>query len=321
MRQQILSFFGPLSLFGLFAAWVFILIVSFALFHWSLGTPMGTEKDAPSFATCAYLSGETFFTLGYGDLAPTSPVGRALSVLESGMGFGFMAVIIGYLPTLYSAFSRREHTISMLDARAGSPPTAGELLGRMAKGRALPQIDSLLAEWESWSADLLESQLSFPVLAFYRSQHDNQSWLACLTAILDSCAILLANIVDTNRHQVQITFAMARHAAVDLSLIFRTPQRDLPHDRLPDGCYKALMASLSASQLRVDTSEASVARLRELRAMYEPFIEALSDYFKFDLPAIALAEVPIDNWQRSPWQASAPGIGSLPTTNPADHFT
>src|SRR6476660_5393602 len=238
MRQHILSFFGPLSLFGLFAVWVFILIVSFALFHWSLGTPMGSEEGAPSLATCAYLSGETFFTLGYGDFAPTSAVGRALSVLESGMGFGFMAVIIGYLPTLYSAFSRREHTISMLDARAGSPPTAGEMLRRLAKADALSEIDNSLKEWESWSADLLESQLSFPVLAFYRSQHDNQSWLACLTTILDTCALLLANIVDTNRHQVQITFAMARHTAVDLSLIFRTPQRDLPHDRLPDECYR-----------------------------------------------------------------------------------
>ena len=203
---------------------------------------MGSEKLAPSFGTCAYLSGETFFTLGYGDFCPTGAVGRALSVLEAGMGFGFMAVIIGYLPVLYQAFSRREHTISLLDARAGSPPTAGEMLGRLAKAGSLSQIDNLLWEWESWSADLLESQLSFPVLAFYRSQHDNQSWLACLTAILDTCALLLANIVDTNRHQVQITFAMARHAAVDLSLIFRTPQRDLPHDRLPDECYRELMA-------------------------------------------------------------------------------
>jgi hypothetical protein len=321
VRQHILSIFGPLSLFGLFALWVMALILSFGLFHWSLGTPMGSEKLAPSFGTCCYLSGETFFTLGYGDFAPTSVIGRALSVLEAGMGFGFMAVIIGYLPVLYQAFSRREHTISLLDARAGSPPTAGEMLGRLAKAGSLSQIDNLLGEWESWSADLLESQLSFPVLAFYRSQHDNQSWLACLTTILDTCALLLASIVDTNRHQVQITFAMARHAAVDLSLIFRTPQRDLPHDRLPDKCYRTLMAELSESKLRIDTSEESVARLRELRNMYEPFIEALSDYFKFDLPPIALPEVPIDNWQRSPWQASAPGIGSLPTTNPADHFT
>ncbi len=321
MRQHILSIFGPLSLFGLFSLWVAALILSFGLFHWSLGTPLGSEKLAPTFGTCWYLSGETFFTLGYGDFSPTGVVGRALSVLEAGMGFGFMAVIIGYLPVLYQAFSRREHTISLLDARAGSPPTAGEMLRRLAKADALSQIDNSLREWESWSADLLESQLSFPVLAFYRSQHDNQSWLACLTTILDTCALLLANIVDINRHQVQITFAMARHAAVDLALIFKTPPREAPPDRLPDGCYRAIMDNLSASKLRVDTSEVSSARLKELRAMYEPFIDALADYFKFDLPPIALSEVPVDNWQRSPWQERAPGIGSLPFANPSDHFS
>src|SRR3954468_15147815 len=321
LKQHFLSMFGPLSLLGLFSLWVMSLILSFALFHWSLGAPMGSERTAPSFGTCAYLSGETFFTLGYGDFSPTAGIGRALSVLEAGLGFGFMAVIIGYLPVLYQAFSRRELTIGLLDARAGSPPTAGEMLGRVAKAGSLSQIDNLLWEWESWSADLLESQLSFPVLAFYRSQHDNQSWLACLTAILDTCALLLANIVDVNHYQVQITFAMARHAAVDLSLIFRTPQRQLSSDRLPDECYRELMAGLSDSKLRIDTSEHSAARLKELRAMYEPFIDALADYFKLDLPPIALSEVPVDNWQRSPWQERAPGIGALPIANPADHFS
>src|SRR3954464_4164948 len=257
LKQHFLSVFGPFSLLGLFVFWVTLLIVSYALFEWALASPMGHDTTPPTLPTCLYLSGQTFFTLGFGDFAPSGSMGRFLSVLEAGMGFGFMAVIIGYLPVLYQAFSRRERTISLLDARAGSPPTAGEMLGRLAKAGALSQIDNLLWEWESWSADLLESQLSFPVLAFYRSQHDNQSWLACLTAILDSCALLLANIGDINRHQVQITFAMARHAAVDLSLIFKTPQRDLPHDRLPDECYRELMADLSESTLRIDASEAS----------------------------------------------------------------
>ena len=143
------------------------------------------------------------------------------------MGFGFMAVIIGYLPVLYQAFSHREQVIALLDARAGSPPTAGELVRRLAKTGRVMHVDSLLWEWERWSADLLESQLSFPVLAYYRSQHDNQSWLTGLTAMLDTCAVLLANVSDVNRYQAQITFAMARHAAVDLTLIFR---------RLPATC-------------------------------------------------------------------------------------
>ena len=320
LRQHFLSVFGPLSLLGLFVLWVTSLIISFALFHWSLGDPMGSDPVSPSFAACLYLSGETFFTLGYGDLAPTGSLGRLLSVLESGMGFGFMAVIIGYLPVLYQAFSGREQTIGLLDARAGSPPMAGELLRRIAESGATSQLDHFLREWESWSANLLESQLSFPVLAFYRSQHDNQSWLAGLATILDTCALLLANVLDINRHQVQITFAMARHAAVDLALIFKTPPREPASARLPEECYRTLMAGLSASPLRVDNSEASAAKLKELREMYEPFLAALSHYFMFDLPPIASNEIAVDNWQKSAWQQRAPGIGSLPVANPGDHF-
>lgn len=321
LRQHFLSVFGPLSLLVLFVLWVTSLIVAFGLFHWSLGRPMGNEAGPPTLATSLYLSGETFFTLGYGDLAPTAPLGRFLSVLEAGMGFGFMAVIIGYLPVLYQAFSRRERTIGLLDARAGSPPKAAELLTRLAKAKSVSNIDPLLWEWESWSADLLESQLSFPVLAFYRSQHDNQSWLTGLATILDTCALLLANVADINRYQVQITFAMARHAAVDLALIFKTPPREPAIERFSSECYQKVLANLTEAGLRVDTSDAAAERLRELRAMYEPFLAALGNYFMFELQPIASAEVAIDNWQRSAWQQRAPGIGALPIANPGDHFS
>ncbi len=236
------------------------------------------------------------------------------------MGFGFMAVIIGYLPVLYQAFSRREQVIGLLDARAGSPPTAGELIRRIAKTGDLADIDSLLWEWERWSADLLEAQLSFPVLAFYRSQHDNQNWLAGLTAMLDTCAVLLANVEEVNRHQVQITFAMARHAAVDLALIFRTPPCELPLARITDERYCQFMRELSELGLKVNCEHAPSQNLNELRAMYEPFLSGLASYFLFELPPIVSEHPAADNWQRSAWLERAPGIGSLPSIHPEKHF-
>src|SRR5262249_4912734 len=150
-------------------------------------------------------------------------LGRALAVVEAGIGFGFLAVIIGYLPALYQAFSRRETAISLLDARAGSPPTAGEFLRRLGLAGGAAAAEPLLAEWERWAAELLESHLSFPVLSFYRSQHDNQSWLSTLSTILDTCSVLLVGVKGAGAYQAQLTFAMARHAAVDLALVFRTP--------------------------------------------------------------------------------------------------
>ena len=195
-----------------------LLIFAFGLLQWAISAPIGKRKVRPNFGSCLYLSGETFFTLGTAIIADKVG-GRLLSVLESGTGFGFMAVVIGYLPVLYQAFSRRERDIALLDARAVSP-TAGEIIHRFASTATVQQLEPLLGEWERWAAELLESQLSFPVLAFYRSQHDNQNWLAGLAVILDKTSILLSNFPTVNRHQVQITFAMARHAAVDLALIF-----------------------------------------------------------------------------------------------------
>src|SRR4029079_8831576 len=114
---------------------------------------------------------------GYGDIVPQFALGRAIAVTESANGFGLLAIVIGYLPVLYQAFSRREVNIALLDARAGSPASAAEMLRRHGEGGHLQDLNLVLHEWEHWSAELLESHLSYPVLCYFRSQHDNQSWL------------------------------------------------------------------------------------------------------------------------------------------------
>jgi hypothetical protein len=312
-RETFLSVFGPLSILGLFATWVVGLIAGFALLHWSLGTPLQTPDGHADYGTYLYLSGDTFFTLGYGDLVPPLGLGRFLAVAEAGLGFGFMAVIIGYLPVLYAAFSRRELPISLLDARGGSPPSAAQVLLRLAQARDAPAaLQSLLTEWERWSAELLESHLSFPVLSYYRSQHDNQSWVAALTAILDTCALLLADVKDADPYQAQMTFAMARHAAVDLALMFRTPPLPPEADRLPCPQWKRLRDQLREAGLRVRDGEAVEVRLGELRVTYEPFVNALARHFLFALPPFVPDQPPVDNWQRTAWARRAPGIGQLP---------
>jgi hypothetical protein len=313
-RDSFLSVFGPLSMFALFVVWAVGLIVGFALLHVGLRTPLNPTGEAGDFLSLFYLSGETFFTLGYGDVTAASAVGRLLSVAEAGLGFGFMAVIIGYLPVLYSAFSRREVAIALLDARAGSPPTAGQLLLRMARaGAGCSAAAPLLAEWERWSAELLESHLSFPVLSYYRSQHDNQSWLAALTVMLDSSALLVTGAGDAVlRYQAQLTFAAARHAAVDLALTFRTPPRPPQPDRLPDETLRQLRAELRAAGCPLREGAAVDAKLAELRGLYEPFVNALAGYLRFTLPPVRPDKPPVDNWQTSAWMRRAAGFGELP---------
>lgn len=320
-REYFLSVFGPLSLQGLFATWVLSLILGFALLHWSFGTVPQAPEKAAGLGTYLYISGVTLFTLGYSDITPVTEAGRVLSVAEASLGFGFMAVIIGYLPVLYQAFSRREVTISLLDARAGSPPSAAQALLRLAQARNLAAVDPFLAEWERWAAEVLESHLSFPVLSYYRSQHDNQSWLAAITSILDTCALLIVAVKDNAPYQAQLTFAMARHAIVDLALVFKTPPLAPDPARLPDDRLLHLQAMLREAGLTLRDGSAVDAKLAELRAMYEPFVNALAKFFLFTLPPVVPEKVAVDNWQTSAWMRRVPGIGTLPPSGVEDeHF-
>ena len=320
-RESFLSVFGPLSLLGLFVSWVAVLICGFALLHWSLATPMRTPDDSSTFADYLYLSGTTFTTLGYGDLTPTQTLGHFLAVVESGLGLAFLAMIIGYLPAIFQSFSRRETTISLLDARAGSPPSAAQFLIRLAQAKQLDSVGPFLDEWERWAGELLQDHLSFPVLSFYRSQHDNQSWLSALTTILDSCALLLSSVRGKHDYQAQLTFAMARHAAVDIALVFKTAPKPPDPDRLPSGRCGLLREQLGKAGLELPEAATMAKRFHELRDMYEPFVNALGGFLLLNLPPILPESERTDNWQTTAWARRAPGIGKLGKPSGMDeHF-
>jgi len=317
-REAFLSWFGPMSLLALLGIWVSGLIIGFALLHWSLGIPVNAPEE-PAFTTYVYWSGGTFFTLGPGDVTTHSWLGRGLAVIEAGLGFGFLAVIIGYLPVTYQTFSRRELTISLLDARAGSPPSAAQLLLRVARSGECSVVDPLLAEWERWAAELLESHLSFPVLSFYRSQHNNQSWLAALTAILDTCSFLIAQVKDHNAYQARLTYAMARHAVVDLALIFRTPPLKPDPDRLPIERLRLLQKELRDAGMNIPENPSGDQQLAELRGSYDPFVNALAQRLLFTLPSFVPEKPGPDNWQTSAWMPRVSPFGNHRTPR-LEHF-
>jgi hypothetical protein len=221
-------------------------------------------------------------------------------VLETGTGFGFLAIVISYLPVLYGAFSRREVKISLLDARAGSPPTAAELLRRHVRSQNLEALGKFLHDWEAWSAELMESHLSFPVLCYFRSQHDNQSWLAALTAILDTCALLISCVEGALLWQSQLAFAISRHALVDLAQVLQIPPRPCA-DRLSDADFEEFRKLLSAAGIAADSSGAE-RKLRDLRSMYEPYISGFSERLLMPYPSWRVAAGPADNWKTSAWE-------------------
>jgi hypothetical protein len=297
-RESVLSYYGPSSLILLLMIWAGGMVIGFALIFYALGSPFNDTMQHSGFRTDLYVSGTTIFTLGLGDVVPLSAATRALTILEAGTGLGFLAAVMGYFPVLYGAFSRREVSIALLDARAGSPPTASELLARHSHEGESEALGILLIEWERWSAELLESHISYPVLCYFRSQHTNQSWLSALTAILDASSLLIAGVQGHEARQAQLTFAMARHALVDLAQIFSlAPVQNAP-DRLPRKRYETLYGLLCQSGVSVCRDDRSFERLAELRALYEGYAEALSNHLNMPLPPWMPEEKRVDNWMR-----------------------
>jgi hypothetical protein len=305
-QQNFLGYFGPLLLILLLGFWAAGLIFGFALVQYGIGGHEQLSREPLTFGKIIYHSGETFFTLGYGDIVPTTGPARALSVIEAGMGFAFLGVVIGYIPVVYSSFSRREIQISMLDARAGSPPSATELLVRLSgrsedPGMDQKVLDEVLRDWERWSAELLESHISYPVLSFFRSQHSNQSWLGALTTMLDVTSLVLAGIDGVHPGQAKLTFAMARHAAVDLAQVVNARYDAAAPDRLPGADLDGLRDALAAAGLKLRNDEYARDKLSKLRSMYEPYVHSTARNLMLTLPAWKYAEKTRDNWQAGPW--------------------
>jgi len=304
-RETALSSFGPLSLLVLIVLWAVLFVFGFGLLMWGFALSLNAPDHPVSLLTYLYVSGTTFFTLGLGDITPASGIARVFLVVEVASGFGFLALVISYVPVLYQVFSRREQRISLLDARAGSPATATEFLRRNCSSQRFDELRTLLHEWEIWCADILESHLSYPVLAYYRSQHNQQSWIEALTVILDTCALILTGIEDIPVEPARFAFAISRHAVIDLAQVFGstlTPSAD----RLPTSEFVRLQEVLGASGIFFKEGMDTERTLADLRGTYEPFVSALARYMQVSLPPWIASQGALDDWQTSGWDERTP---------------
>jgi len=291
-RESVLGIYGPMSLLLLIVLWGMGLVLSFGLLEWSVG--MKSPEFTSTFTHDLYLSSRALVTLNDGD--PKNAASQFLSVCEAGLGLAFLGLVVGYLPVLYQSFAKRELIISLLDARAGSPPSAGGLLSSMpfeASG-----VIQQLERWESWMAQLLENQISFPMLGYFRSQHSNQSWLTALVAILDYATVVSMASEGSLRLQADLTAAMGRHVLSDVVVIFGLEQscQGKTSSRF-SGRAEQLRGVLAQRSQVFDMSNFSDASLNERVASYEPQAVALSNYFLMSLPAAVPDSAVRDDWR------------------------
>jgi hypothetical protein len=286
--DTLLGIFGP---FGLIAILVLLsagVVMCFAGLHWAISTKLGGPHRA-DFGSDLYFSAGAFVS-ATNPATPTGGAGKALQIFEAATGLGFLAIAIGYLPALFQAFSRRETAVARLDPRAGSPPSPGRLLQRSGQRGGWADLDEYLLEWETWTADLMETHLSYPILGYFRSQHIDQNWLAALTTIVDASAYALAYGPDGSTEAAELTFTIGRHALGDLAytLSARRLERDpepRSRERLSRDEQAQLRDRLEGSGLHSEADpEAAAQRLDELRESYEPYAIAISRHLALELP-------------------------------------
>lgn len=299
--DTMLGIYGPLGLLLNLVLWVLGLMIGFACLQWALRSDLYRLRPA-GFGDDLFFSAASLVSSGTGGLSAHSTGARLIQVIDAASGLAVLTIVIGYLPALFQAFSQREATVSQLDAHAGSPPTAGRLVTRSVERGGWPALGDYLREWETWVAELMETHLAYPVLGYFRSQHVNQSWLAALCTVLDSCALAVAAAPDRTVEPARFTFAIGRHAVADLSYTFHIQPTPPPADRLPASDLERLLAGLLEAGGELGTEPAVIQeRLAHMRGLYEPYAHALATKLELSLPDWMAPESPSDNWRTTAW--------------------
>jgi hypothetical protein len=218
-RDRVMAFYAPVSLLALLPTWLALVLVGFTGMFWASG--VGSWETAfrisgSSLLTLGYARGETFFQ-------------TILEFSEATIGLLLVALLIAYLPTMYSAFSRRESAVTLLEVRAGNPPTAVEMLTRYQRIHGLARLDEAWRAWEVWFAEVEESHTSLAALVFFRSPKGNQSWITAAGAILDTAALTLAVVDIPWNPQAALCIRSGFLALRSISDFFQIPYNPDPH--------------------------------------------------------------------------------------------
>lgn len=300
--DTMLGVYGPFGLILNLVLWVFAMMLGYACLQWAGGSHLAVGGGVVGFGDDLFFSAASMAATGTAGLSAHTTFARAVQVVDAGSGLAVIAIVIGYLPALYQAFSRREATVSQLDARAGSPPSAGRLLVRSTQRGGWTALNGYLSSWETWVAELMETHLAYPVLAYFRSQHVNQNWLSAMCTLLDTCAFAIAAAPAGTVDSARFTFAIARHAVVDLGYSFHVEPREPLVDRLPPEDLSELVGQLLEAGIEPAVDLATLAaRLTRMRAQYEPYINALGERLELGLPPWLAPESPTDNWRTTEW--------------------
>ncbi len=285
-HEDFLGAYAPTALMILLGVWVSLLIFGYGLCFWAL---RAQEKPAPATLWDAiYIGGETLLTIGYGEFIPIGAASRFIALSAGASGLVTFALVISFLFTLYATFERREVLILTLDARAGNPPSGVSLLQSFAELDLLDDLPRFFEKWEEWSAQVLQSHIAYPILPFFRSNHQGESWIAGLGAVLDAATLLTTTVMTDENCEKRtlgsavVMFRIGTHTVVDLSHYFgyRRDEDPDPHPYVERLEFNKARKLLEIAGYALRDEEESWQKFRAGRARYAASLNELSKHFQ-----------------------------------------
>jgi hypothetical protein len=284
-REARLGAFGPAVLILLLVAWVVGLVIGYGLVLNAVREQLDPVPANP--VTTLYFSAISFLTIGYGDIVPTGPMARAVAIIEGATGLGVVAVVISLLFSLYGSFQRREVLIITLDALAGAPPSGVVLLENCLRNGMVDKLEDTFEEWMRWSAEVLESHLAYPILAYFRSSHDNESWISAIGAVLDSTVLVLTTVEDVPRGPARLMYGVGAHLVEDLSWFFKNSHlHEVGIERFE---FDTACERLAEAGFTLTDREIAWTKFSELRSAYAIPLNEMGRYWSIP-PALWISD-------------------------------
>lgn len=279
-RERLLGNFAPFTVVVLLGAWVTVLIIGFGFILYGLHPEIQNERD---FGVALYQSGISLLTIGYGDVLAQGPLSRLTEIAAAATGVAVLGLGVTYLFSLYGAFQRREELVTTLDARAGAPPSGIQMLETYAEMDLWEDLRRSLSDWEEWSARVLDTHVAYPILIFFRSSHDGESWLGAIGAVLDA-AVLLATTVESGprgqpvpRGQAIMTIKGGTHLVEDVTQFFGFANTDQPMVTRAEFNAARYRLARAGFAIRSD-GDASWSAFSDLRSGYASRLNAMAQY-------------------------------------------
>jgi hypothetical protein len=267
-----LAIFPPMALVLILISWVILEAAGYGLIIHALHGDF--QPRPPGIIGSTYISAASLFGVGQSTFLPTGRAARVVIPIVNATGLATVALVITFLFSLYANFQKREAQVVTLDARAGAPPSGVTLLETYAQLEMLGRLPDTFAKWETWSAEVLDSHLSYPLLAFFRSTHDNQSWISALGAVLDAAALVLTTIDDGPRGSAYLLQAVGTHLVGDLGQYFRLDGAGDPY--VEEDEFKMAHERLLAAGYHLREASQAWAAFAHLRSEYAGILNAMA---------------------------------------------